>query len=795
MHNISTSIICLYILFQFPFTAVSDASISPNLLFLRNFEPESALKKAQVSAANTAPVTVRFQSSPNASDIAELERHGLTFRRNFGDILHTTHIYLADANLDSLESLAGFDNIIRIESTFKPSLSPTLDISNPLVGASHVLATSYDGLSVDGTGVILANIDTGVDIYHPAFFKPDGGEYDWLDVNDSRAFESGIDAVDLNRNGAADSGEILRFYNAAFYDPYNYNIMTNPAGSYEADIDWLYNDENNNGIREYGPDNGFHELSPSFGEQIFVITDSNGSNTLDIGEQLTALGTSKIIAIFDEKGKHYRGESLMKSAGDAAMHGTSSLGVAGGQVPGRRFTGMAPGIEFISIKHNDIDRNNLHDGLIWAKNNGADIFMYEYGSWVQEFLDGSSNTEVMINDLYNDGMHQFTAAGNLAGYNRKKHVRFPLDSGTQDTLHVTVPGSYNITEIYFSFLWRKSASYMPEVTLTSLAKTDSLLIAADAQSYTLGNTTVIAGLDHSAKGTSRLDIVITSDITISDEMRFTFLNKRRVDLDINGLVSDNKTSWVNGAQFQNHLTDNGTITSPGTAEKGITVGAFYPRDIPYTSGEICFFSSRGQTIDGRRGVDITAPGFTVFSPSSQSLTGKPVGGYQNFGGTSAALPHVAGSAALIAQVSSGISPDELSRLLLENTRTDLYTGTVPNDTWGYGKLNVFDAMNSVIAEIAEAEPFKVSYPFPNPYKASTSFEIDVLIKNKPHIFCDIYNILGQNIQSSRIAIDSDTLLFTWNGLDRYDMTVPSGIYIFRFSIGDYAVVRKSLFLH
>ena len=235
-----------YILLQIPLYAVSDASISPNLFFLRNYDEGNALKKAQVSAGNTAPVTVRFQSPPDTSDIIELEEHGLEFRRDNGVILHTKHIYLAEVVLDSLESLSGFDGIVRIESTFKPSLSSTLDVSNPLVGASQVWQESYESLPVDGTGVIIANVDTGVDIYHPAFFKADGGVYDWIDENGSGEFENGEDSVDLNGNGQADPDETLRFDNASLYDAYSYNIITNPRNSFEADIDWLYNDSNNN---------------------------------------------------------------------------------------------------------------------------------------------------------------------------------------------------------------------------------------------------------------------------------------------------------------------------------------------------------------------------------------------------------------------------------------------------------------------------------------------------------------------------------------------------------------------
>ncbi|MFC1490009.1 S8 family serine peptidase [Candidatus Latescibacterota bacterium] len=786
-------IFTVYFIFQFTSIAVSDISISPYLFFLRNFEPGNAQKVAQLSDGNKASVTLQFENPPDYSEISELENHGLTFRRDNGNILHTKHIYLAEADLDSLESLSKFDGIISIESTFKPSLSSTLDISNPLVGASQTWDLTYESLPVDGTGVIIANVDTGIDIYHPAFFKPDGGVYEWIDVNDSGSFENGVDCVDINRNGQPDPDETLRFYDAEIYDYYSLGIMDNPKDIYDADIDWLYNDTNNSGFREYGPENGFNENSPSFGELVFIISDDNGNNSLDNGESITALGTSKVLAIFDSNGKHYRGENLLTSTGDSSNHGTSSFGIAGGQTRGRRFTGMAPGVEFICINHNDLGSDNVFEGILWAKNIGADMIMYEYGSWVHEFLDGSSNSEVFINDLYDDGIHQFTASGNLAGYNRNKHSLISLNSGAQDSLKFSIPEAYNITELYFSFLWRNSTSYLPAITL-NISDSDSVFITADSQPYDIGKLNVISGMDYSSKGTARLDIVISSDSVIKGDMFFTLSNLRRIDLDIHCYISDNKTAWTNGAQFQNHLTDNGTVCSPGTAEKGITVGAFYSRDIPYTLGDICYFSSWGETIDGRRGVDITAPGSAVFSPFSNSKTSYQPGGYQNFGGTSAALPHVSGAAALIIQVNKNISPDNLSQLLFESVNTDEFTGLTPNNIWGYGKLNVFDSIKTIYAERAKFEPFKVSNPYPNPFKDTTNFEIDVLNENKSYISCSIYNILGQKIKTMHLDILSDKLPVTWDGHDDNNRPVPSGIYIFRFYIGNFTISKKTLLI-
>jgi len=86
-----------------------------------------------------------------------------------------------------------------------------------------------------------------------------------------------------------------------------------------------------------------------------------------------------------------------------------------------------------------------------------------------------------------------------------------------------------------------------------------------------------------------------------------------------------------------------TISCPGTAFDVITVGAIDDCNTKNIRDDtLCPFSGRGPTRDGRPKPDVVAPGLNIMSPNA-------TGGYSNFGGTSAAAPHVAGVAALILQ--------------------------------------------------------------------------------------------------------------------------------------------------
>ncbi len=127
-------------------------------------------------------------------------------------------------------------------------------------------------------------------------------------------------------------------------------------------------------------------------------------------------------------------------------------------------------------------------------------------------------------------------------------------------------------------------------------------------------------------------------------------------------------------------------TPPGMYDASYSVGA------TSSSDGIANFSSRGPvTVDGsgRLKPDVTAPGVNVRS----SLRG---GGYGSLSGTSMAAPHVAGAVALLWSADPGLR-GQITRTesLLNHGAVPLYStqcgdaaGTVPNNVYGWGRLDV-----------------------------------------------------------------------------------------------------------
>jgi subtilisin family serine protease len=174
---------------------------------------------------------------------------------------------------------------------------------------------------------------------------------------------------------------------------------------------------------------------------------------------------------------------------------------------------------------------------------------------------------------------------------------------------------------------------------------------------------------------------------------------------------------------------NSTIGTPASAQKIISVGSYVTTNswtnidnqpqqwtnpdptrqtetqvVPQI-GQKSYFSSVGPTRDGRVAPDISAPGELVFSPLSSHLTEGQ--GYERYlvlqggkyvasQGTSMASPHVAGVVALMLEINPELTYEEVLDILRETARTDSFTGSVPNNRFGMGKVDAYEAVKKTI---------------------------------------------------------------------------------------------------
>jgi len=137
---------------------------------------------------------------------------------------------------------------------------------------------------------------------------------------------------------------------------------------------------------------------------------------------------------------------------------------------------------------------------------------------------------------------------------------------------------------------------------------------------------------------------------------------------------------------QAHVSDDCTITLPGTARHILSVGAFVSRPNPPV-GILAPLSSVGLTRDGRPKPEMTAPGFNVKAPGTHQTSGSNPGGYALRQGTSVAAPHVSGLIALLWALRPGLTAQQIRLLLRLTAGTDTFTGATHNASWGHGKVN------------------------------------------------------------------------------------------------------------
>jgi uncharacterized protein (TIGR03437 family) len=137
---------------------------------------------------------------------------------------------------------------------------------------------------------------------------------------------------------------------------------------------------------------------------------------------------------------------------------------------------------------------------------------------------------------------------------------------------------------------------------------------------------------------------------------------------------------------------------------GVVAG--FPED---RLGDLWEGSGVGPLVDGRLGIDLSAPGNTVFTSSApNAIWGQKVqdgnGFYTSQGAVSGANPQVTGIVALMLELNPTLDAAQVKQILQQTARKDDYTGEVPNARWGYGKIDALAALTRV-SQMPGARPY------------------------------------------------------------------------------------------
>lgn len=159
-------------------------------------------------------------------------------------------------------------------------------------------------------------------------------------------------------------------------------------------------------------------------------------------------------------------------------------------------------------------------------------------------------------------------------------------------------------------------------------------------------------------------------------------------------------AWRAAEIFPEFSAGNTTIFNPG-GPGSVATPANYPESFATGATDInnglASFSLQGPSPYQEVKPDVSAPGVNIRS----SVPGSSYEGGWN--GTSMAGPHVSAVAALLRQVDSSLTVEEMEEILL-TTSTPLTNGTypeTPNNGFGYGLVNAFDAVSSVLTGLGK----------------------------------------------------------------------------------------------
>lgn len=221
----------------------------------------------------------------------------------------------------------------------------------------------------------------------------------------------------------------------------------------------------------------------------------------------------------------------------------------------------------------------------------------------------------------------------------------------------------------------------------------------------------------------------------------------------------------------------------------------------WPANDLLFFSSPGPTRDGRLKPEIAAPGVALSAMSRDAFFGgderfvSPDSAHVLDAGTSMATPHVTGAVALMLSVYKHLTPEQAIDALQRDARRDTFTSrtftgdpnTVPNASWGFGKLDVAAAVANVRAlMLAQGESFNISQ---NPVRTSP---VVIRFAQVPRRV-ELYDFAGKRVRLFRATDFDDATTLRWNLQAEGGGQVVNGVYLLVADLPS-GVMRRKVFI-
>ncbi len=439
---------------------------------------------------------------------------------------------------------------------------------------------------------------------------------------------------------------------------------------------------------------------------------------------------------------------------DTGSHATHVGGICAGSGAGTQYRGIAFEANILYCNWL-VDEASYMDGCVWmrdyAKALGKRLVINNsWGVYSFGCMDGSSLLDQFINTMSEqDSVVFVVSAGNNGDCNF--HLKADFNSSHEDTLRTIT--NFNFPTPYSEHYWGETITLQSE----DRANFSTMFEFYDYQWEKIGQTPVL----RSDGSVVEEDFIVTpsgDSIVYRASSRANSQNKPLVDWEIRQSKYRNNTNRVvlciiadtgvvhawnlaclttgvgnwgldftsgNREGYLQGDTQYG-ISEPALAQQAITVGAHRYRKSGDWTPILTSFSSKGPVMAPYQKPDITAPGYCVWSAYSSYASEKSPSKvtidfndktyqFAEMSGTSMSGPMVTGTVALILQANNKLLPQEIKQLITQTAKMDEYTGQCPNNSWGYGKVNAYQAVKQAEQYISlpqiDIQPLVV-YPMP-----------------------------------------------------------------------------------
>jgi len=475
----------------------------------------------------------------------------------------------------------------------------------------------------------------------------------------------------------------------------------------------------------------------------------------------TTLSQTRILAAWDQEkviGNHPAGFSHGALYSDpdqlaAAQHDTFSIihdyhathvaGIAGGSGAGTKYRGVGFESNYL-FSQMRTDVSSSMDAFEWmyetAQAAGKRLVINNsWGGQRTYPLDGTSLLSQAIDALSDEGVVFVFSAGNNGNINFHLKKTF-----NQDSVRTRIMGFNYGTD---PELWGETVSMWGEeghpfaAQLRVLSGTNVLLgesaLFNTATAPAFIDTFFLAGTDtvfynviidaaHPLNGRPQMTLNVKNENTNLKNILYAEGESGTVHFWNTRLTTYGGGNWGYGftAPTTGYVLGdkNYGIGHPGVTNSVITAAAHE------TGGLLTYFSSYGPRMDDVLKPDISAPGLDIISSfnsfaketvtpeTTVTFNGKTYG-FIKLSGTSMSGPMITGAVALILEADPNLSPAEVKDLVINSARKDAFTGSIgPNgdNRWGFGKLDVYNAIQSLFGTAVGNVSTSSHYLFPNP---------------------------------------------------------------------------------